>query len=256
VWRHRTPAGVTADTALTAVPCGLKLLAASPGASPGAAPASGKRRRVTMHWTDLFNSVGSLFIVATASTKTMVPLRTLAIVANCFLIVFYGVTHQWVPCLLQTAALPLNAWRLYQMVVLIRNVRGAIRGNTSMDWLKPFMTGRRFRKGDILFAKGERANEMFCTVTGRYLLLELGIELKPGQVVGELAMLAPENRRTATLECIEDGEALSITYEQVEQLYYQNPTFGFYFLRLATARLFENINKLEGELARQHAAQA
>jgi len=209
-----------------------------------------------MHWTDLFNSVGSLFIVATASTKTMVPLRVLAIVANCFLIVFYAVTQSWVPMVLQTAALPLNAWRLYQMIVLIRNVRGAIRGNSSMDWLKPFMTGRHFRKGDILFAKGEPANEMFCTVTGRYRLLELGIELKPGQLVGELAMLAPDNRRTATLECIEEGESLSITYEQVEQLYYQNPTFGFYFLRLATARLFENISRMESELARQHAAQA
>jgi len=209
-----------------------------------------------MHWTDLFNSVGSLFIVATASTKTMVPLRVLAIVANCFLIVFYAVTHSWVPMVLQTAALPLNAWRLYQMIVLIRNVRGAIRGNSSMDWLKPFMTGRHFKKGDILFAKGETASEMFCTVTGRYRLLELGIELKAGQLVGELAMLAPDNRRTATLECIEEGESLSITYEQVEQLYYQNPTFGFYFLRLATARLFENISRMESELARQHAAQA
>jgi CRP/FNR family cyclic AMP-dependent transcriptional regulator len=209
-----------------------------------------------MHWTDLFNSVGSLFIVATASTKTMVPLRILAIVANCFLIVFYAVTHSWIPMVLQTAALPLNGWRLYQMIVLIRNVRGAIRGNSSMDWLKPFMTGRHFNKGDILFAKGETASEMFCTVTGRYRLLELGIELKPGQLVGELAMLAPDNRRTATLECIEEGESLSITYEQVEQLYYQNPTFGFYFLRLATARLFENISRMESELARLHAAQA
>ena len=88
------------------------------------------------------------------------------------------------------------------------------------------------------------------------MLLELGIELKPGQVVGELAMLAPDNRRTATLECIEDGEALSITYEQVEELYYQNPTFGFYFLRLATARLFENINRLQSDLESRKPAQA
>jgi hypothetical protein len=209
-----------------------------------------------MHWTDLFNSVGSLFIVATASTKTMVPLRILAIVANCFLIAFYAVSHQWVPFVLQAVALPLNAFRLYQMIVLIRNVRGAIRGNTSMDWLKPFMSGRHFRKGDILFAKGETANEMFCPVTGHYLLLELGLEVKPGQLVGELAMLAPDNRRTATLECIEEGDTLSITYEQVEQLYYQNPTFGFYFLRLATARLFENVARIENELAHKQPAQA
>jgi CRP/FNR family transcriptional regulator, cyclic AMP receptor protein len=203
-----------------------------------------------MHWASLFNSVGSLMIVATASTKTMVPLRMLAIVANCFLIVFYAVSNEWIPFVLQAVALPLNGYRLYQMFGLIRNVRDAIRGNASMDWLKPFMARRYFRKGDILFAKGETAQEMFCTVTGRYLLLELGIELKPGQVVGELAMVAPDNRRTATLECIEDGEALSITYEQVEQLYYQNPTFGFYFLRLATARLFENIQRLQDDLDR------
>ena len=209
-----------------------------------------------MHWSDLFNSGASLFIVATASTKTMVPLRILAIATNCVLSAYFAVTHAWLPLLLQAFALPLNGWRLYQMIVLIRNVRGAIRGNSSMDWLKPFMTGRHFRKGDILFAKGETASEMFCTVTGRYRLLELGIELKPGQLVGELAMLAPDNRRTATLECIEEGESLSITYEQVEQLYYQNPTFGFYFLRLATARLFENISRMESELSRLHAAQA
>ena len=50
-----------------------------------------------MHWTDLFNSGASLFIVATASTKTMVPLRILAIVTNCILVVFYGATHAWLP---------------------------------------------------------------------------------------------------------------------------------------------------------------
>jgi Cyclic nucleotide-binding domain len=209
-----------------------------------------------MHLNEFFNGAAALVIVATASSKTMVPLRILSIVANCCLIISYAVTHTYVLLILQGVTLPLNGFRLYQMLLLIRNVRESTRGNTSMDWLKPFMSGRHFKKGDILFAKGETAEEMFCIVTGRFRLLELGIELKPGQVVGELAMVAPDNRRTATLECIEDGEALSITYKQVEQLYYQNPTFGFYFLRLATARLFENIGRLEGELSRQKAARA
>jgi hypothetical protein len=208
-----------------------------------------------MHWTDLINSTASLFIVATASTKTMVPLRSLAIVANCFLIVYFALAHAYLPLLLQAFALPINAYRLYQMFVLIRSVREAIHGKPSLDWLKPFMADRHFHKGDLLFAKGEPANEMFCTVSGRYVLVELGLEIEPGDVVGELAMLSPENRRTATLECIEDGKVLSITYEQVEQLYYQNPTFGFYFLRLATARLFDSIARLENELERRTAAE-
>jgi hypothetical protein len=209
-----------------------------------------------MHWSDFFNSGASLFIVATASTKTMVPLRALAIATNCILIAYFTVTHAWVPVLLQVFALPLNGWRLYQMIVLIRNVREAIRGKPSLDWLKPFMSDRHFRKGDLLFAKGETADEMFYTMTGRYVLVELGVEIEPGHLVGELAMLAPDNRRTATLECIEAGTVLSITYEQVEELYYQNPTFGFYFLRLATARLFDNVGRMENELTRRQAAAA
>ena len=207
-----------------------------------------------MHWSDLFNSGASLFIVATASTKTMVPLRIFAIVASSSLSAYFAVTHAWLALLLQAFALPINGWRLYQMIVLIRNVREAIRGKPSLDWLKPFMSERHFRKGDLLFAKGETADEMFYTMTGRYVLIELGIEIEPGHLVGELAMLAPDNRRTATLECIEAGNVLSITYEQVEELYYQNPTFGFYFLRLATARLFDNVSRMESESGRLHAA--
>jgi hypothetical protein len=35
-----------------------------------------------------------------------------------------------------------------------------------MEWLKPFMTERRYRRGDRLFRKGDAATEMFLTVTG------------------------------------------------------------------------------------------
>ncbi len=90
---------------------------------------------------------------------------------------------------------------------------------------------------------------MYFIVSGRHRLTELGIDVLPGQVVGELALLAPDQSRTQTLECIESGEVLQITYEQVKQLYYQNPQFGFYFLQLTTRRLFQNIARLESDLA-------
>lgn len=209
-----------------------------------------------MNWTDLFGNIGSLFVVASASMKTMVPLRLVGIFANFYLIVYYFLIGSYTSMVMQAIILPVNAYRMHQMLRLIKNVRGAVRGNPSMEWLKPFMTRRRFKKGDVLFAKNEPAEEMFYTLTGRFRLIELGIELQSGQVVGELGMLAPDNRRTATLECIEDGDVLSITYEQVEQLYFQNPTFGFYFLRLSTARLFQNLNRLENEVARLKATPA
>jgi len=67
-------------------------------------------------------------------------------------------------------------------------------------------------------------------------------------------MLSPSNVRTQTLECVEAGVILSVSYDQVEQLYVQNPAFGFYFLRLTSARLFQNIATLEQRLAQQTAA--
>jgi CRP-like cAMP-binding protein len=80
--------------------------------------------------------------------------------------------------------------------------------------------------------------------------------LPVGAIVGELGMLSPSNVRTQTLECVETGVILSVSYDQVEQLYVQNPAFGFYFLRLASARLFQTIDTLEQRLAQQTATAA
>ena len=66
--------------------------------------------------------------------------------------------------------------------------------------------------------------------------------------LGELGLLAPDNRRTQTLECAETGEVLTVTYRDIMQLYFQNPTFGLYLLQLTTGRLFQNIARLETEL--------
>jgi CRP/FNR family transcriptional regulator, cyclic AMP receptor protein len=53
-----------------------------------------------------------------------------------------------------------------------------------------------------LFRKGEPANTMVFVLSGRYRLIELAIEILPGQVLGELALLAPNNLRTQTVECV------------------------------------------------------
>ena len=73
--------------------------------------------------------------------------------------------------------------------------------------------------------------------------------MPPGQVVGELALLASDKRRTQSLECVEAGEVMVASYAQVRQIYYQNPEFGFHFLELTSARLFQNMARLEAELA-------
>ena len=130
----------------------------------------------------------------------------------------------------------------------------SVNSDLSMEWLKPFMTERKCASGEVLFYKDEKADSMYYIVSGRFRLVESGIELPVGAIVGEFGMISPSNTRTQTLECVEGGLVLSVSYDQVEQLYVQNPAFAFYFLRLASARLFQNIETLERRLAQQSAA--
>jgi hypothetical protein len=190
----------------------------------------------------------SVFLVSMTTMKTMVPLRAFGILLNLVLIATAIPTHNYLTIVVQSVVLVLNGYRLHQMLQLVRDVRKSVNSELSYDWLKPFMTERNCKAGEILFYKGEKADYMLYIVSGRFRLVESGIEYPIGAIVGELGMLSPSNIRTQTLECIADGLILSVSYGKVEELYVQNPAFGFYFLRLSSARLFQNIEKLQEQL--------
>src|SRR3984885_10618505 len=204
---------------------------------------------------NMFALVGAILFVATLLTQTMVPLRVANMIGCAFFAGFGALSGTITTFLLYLLLVPINAYRLRQMLTLIKKARGATQGDTSMEWLKPFMTERKYRKGSVLFKKDDAANEMLLTVTGKFLVKEIGVELPPGRLMGELGFLTPDNRRTATIECIEDGHVLTITYEKLLEIYFQNPQFGYYFLVLTSQRLLENISRLEGIVAQNKLAQ-
>lgn len=214
-----------------------------------------------MNWTTIFtfaNAIGLLggiCYIASTQMKTMVPLRATGIASNVFLMLYGLLSHSYLSFALYITLVPINSVRLVQMLQLVKKVKAATQGDLSMDWLKPFMTKRTYHKGDVLFHKGDVANEMFYTVDGKYLVTGINIELPPGTIVGEMGLLAPDNRRTQTVECTEDGAVLTITYDKVRELYFQNPDFGFYFLRLTSERLLQNVARLEETVATLRAQQ-
>lgn len=198
---------------------------------------------------EIVGYVGNVVVIVTYSMRTMIPLRFLGMCSNAIFLLYSWLLGLFPLMILQCILLPLNGYRLWQMLRLTRQVQAAAEGDGSLDWLKPFMTKRNCRAGELLFHKGAMAEEMFFTVSGRYRLVESGIDLGSGQVVGELGLLAPDQHRTQSLRCEVAGELLAISYSEVKQLYYQNPEFGFYFLRLATGRLFDNLRDMEARLA-------
>jgi hypothetical protein len=192
---------------------------------------------------------GSIFFVATLLMRTMMPLRISNMISNVFFMAFGALAGDIKTFLMYLLLLPINGVRLYQMRKLVRMARDATKGDKSMEWLKPFMTERKYAKGDKLFSKGDAANEMFLTISGKFKVTEFSIELPPGSLMGELGFLTPDNRRTATIECIEAGHVLTIEYDKLLEIYFQNPEFGYYFLILTSQRLLENNAKLESIIA-------
>ncbi len=203
-----------------------------------------------MTWVEALGWFGAALAIAGSAMKTIIPLRCIGIATNVVALIYASFMGLYPSMTVNLILLPLNGVRLYQMLHLIRQVKQASKSDLSMDWLKPFMTRRKVKTGEVLFAKGESATCMFYTLSGRYRLKELNIELLQGQLVGEMGFLSPDHRRTQTLECLEAGEVLSISYDEVRQLYFQNPEFGFYFLRLTSERLFHNMGQMEAEIAR------
>ena len=234
----------------------------------GAATELRKRTRLDIGWLPMDTShlaqhagtagalFASIFVVATTTMRTMIPLRVFGILANVVLIVTAIPTHNFLVMGVQVVMLLVNSYRLHQMLQLVRDVKKSVNSDLSMEWLKPFMTERQCAAGEILFYKDEKAEDMLYIVSGRFKLVESGIVLPVGAIVGELGMLSPSNMRTQTLECVEAGLVLSVSYSKVEELYVQNPAFGFYFLRLSSARLFQNLETLQQQLNQQTASAA
>lgn len=192
-----------------------------------------------MNWIDAIGYLGTVLTITASAMSTMIPLRIISLCAS-VAVVTYGVLIGSMPVVLtECIQIPFNAYRLWEMIRLVRDTEKAASGNLSLEWLTPFGTKRRFGTGEIVFRKGDLAGEMYYIESGVFTVPEVGIELRRGGIVGELGLLSPGNVRTASLVCLEAGRALCVSYSEVRQLYYQNPEFGFYFLKLTSERLFQ-----------------
>lgn len=210
---------------------------------------------MTMHEVTMaFGFIGGALYIASHYMKTMVPLRVCEIASNALFVVYGAIYPSYPTLVLYGILVPLNSLRLYEMLQLIKKVLVASTTDLSIDWLKPFMHKHSFKRGDVLFRKSDHADEMFFIVSGGCRVVELDLQLPPGRLVGELGFLTAAHQRTQSVECTEDTEMLTISYDKLRELYFQNPSFGLYFLNLTSKRLLENVARMEGELEKYRAA--
>jgi CRP/FNR family transcriptional regulator, cyclic AMP receptor protein len=187
-------------------------------------------------------------IVCSAYFKRMIPLRAAAMGAN-VLGIMLGLATGNIPTITKHSInLPLNFTRLREMRRLIASVKEASASNDlNMEWLKPFMHPESVRATDFIFEKGDVADRAFLLIEGKVEIVEHGAMLETGAIFGEMALFTRAGKRTATARCLTDVRLLSITYEQFEQLYFQNPEFGLYLVRMIVRRFETNHKEAELE---------
>ena len=202
-----------------------------------------------MNIAEIAGYVAAGLVLATFSMRTMIPLRFVGIASNVAFIVYGFVGGLYPVLILHALLLPLNVYRLVEMYRLIREVEGAGGGESGIDVLIPFMTAVSKPSGTTLFRNGEDAVDMYLLTEGRIHLEELGVDLLPGEVIGEIGVFSPRGKRTATAVCVEDCRLQRITRDRVRELVFQNPRFGFYLLGLVAGRLVDNLKTMEDRVA-------
>ncbi|MDM0073764.1 cyclic nucleotide-binding domain-containing protein [Variovorax sp. J2P1-59] len=197
-----------------------------------------------MQWTEIFGYLGALMTLTTFSMKTMLHLRIAGIVSNLVFITYGGLGHVYPVLLLHLSLLPLNVWRLRQLLQLTREMKLIASSRLSMEWLKPFSRRRAAQAGETLFRRGDAAAEVLFVLGGKFRAVEADVVLEQGELIGELGLINREHTRTQTVVCEEAGPLLVVTYDEVRQMYFQNPKFGFFFLELVAERLTRDARRV------------
>ena len=198
--------------------------------------------------SEMFAIVSVIFaaglVLVSSFVKTMIPLRWLAIGSN-FGFIAYRAFHSSMPMLLLHSMLvPINLYRLAEMVRLTRHVRAAEAADNLLGiWLRPYMRSATLADGALLFRKGDIGDRIYLLVDGLIEMGEIGVRVKAGEIFGEIAVFAPDRQRRATARCVGKCTVLSIDDNTFKQLCYQNPAFGFKLIGLVAARLSADVRE-------------
>jgi CRP/FNR family transcriptional regulator, cyclic AMP receptor protein len=204
---------------------------------------------LTMNLGNALGLLGVAFCFASFVMKRMVSLRVLALASNlCF--IAYGLIEGLLPSIVLNAALlPVNARRLWEITKLSKEIARATLESPVSQWLLPHMQRRAFRTGEVLFRRGEPADKLVYVATGQLRLPEISRQIGAGELIGEIGLFSRDKIRTHTVLCETDGELYEMTDEMIFQLYYQNPSLGFYLIRLLAERLLGDVHRREAQAA-------
>ena len=204
---------------------------------------------MTLDLATLLAVLGTALLLASFVVKSMLTLRTLALASNVIFLAWAYLEWVWPTLAINSVILPLNAWHIWTIRRLTLESARATEDSPVAQWLLPHMDRRPFKAGEILFRKGDPANNLIYIASGAVRMEEIGERVGPGELIGEIGLFSPAKTRTQTLVCETDGVSYEMTEEMIFRLYYQNPKLGFYLMRLMVQRLLRDVQRIDGKPA-------
>ena len=201
-------------------------------------------------YVDMVGYFGGMVTVWGLNQKTMIPLRVGAVCGNLIFMAFGFLAGSNPTLVVHTLLLPLNAYRMYQMIRLVQEMRLSTDQDNPLAPLIPFMSRETEKAGAELFHLGDAPDRMILIKSGTVLLKEIDVRCVEGEVLGEIAMFAPDGRRTCTAVCETDCELFTLSNTAMVQLFAQNPRFAMFLVRVIVQRLLDNWHEAD---ARAHA---
>ena len=202
---------------------------------------------MTLDLGTVLGLLGTALLLASFLVKSMLPLRALALASNVCFIGWGYLEWVWPTLALNSVILPLNAWHIWNIRKLTQEIARATEDSPVSQWLLPHMRRRTFKAGEILFHRGDAADDLIYLASGELRMAEIGERVGPGELIGEIGLFSPAKKRTQTLVCETEGEFYTMTGEMIFRLYYQNPKLGFYLMRLVAERLLRDVQRLDSK---------
>jgi hypothetical protein len=194
--------------------------------------------------------VASALVLCTFLTRTMMPLRFVALASNVAFISYGALLHLYPVLVLHVILLPVNAWRLREIFQLAKNVE-----ETTQDDSKVFNALVRFAKrmtvsrGEVVIRKGDPSDALYLVLEGKLWVEEAEAEVGPGSFVGEMGVLSRTHRRTATVDARTDCVLGRVSAADFQRVYFANPSLGLSLIRMIIDRLTREVEAQRLEAA-------
>lgn len=203
---------------------------------------------------DYVGYFASVLVLFTFCARTMIPLRLIALGSNVAFLTYGALLHLYPVLLLHVILMPVNLWRLAEILRLKGHVRGTKGSDAVFAALLPFARRLTVKKGAVVIRKGDPSDCLYLVFEGALWVADAEVELGAGSVVGEMGVLSDTQLRTATVSALQDSTLGRISAQDFDRVYYTNPSLGLSLIRLIISRLSEEVETRRLERIRLAAA--